>query len=884
MSTPRRPHPPRIAGRLLALLLPWHYRDVHLGDLEEGFRRRTELGRPANRWYWRQVRRSIPAALALRYQTRNDHKLEPGASMRTIGQDLRYAFRTLWNSPAFAIVSTLTLALAIGVNTSIFSLVSAIIFADLPMLESARVQVVRGVNAELEITRDSVSPADYMDLVERSRSFESLSALSSGQWVLTGGDQPIRVSGLRFTVGLLETWKLPPVLGRSFAEGEDRRGAEPVAMLTHGFWQDRYGGRTDVIGETIRLDGQEHTIVGVTHPKLEFANFSTAQVVTPLILNRGEPNRSDRSLFVSGRLAAGVTHEMATAEVRQIGMDLAAEHPAQNSGWGLGSAPVMESLIDDDGITIMLLLQLTVGMVILLACANVANMLLARSTARARELAVRSALGAGRARLIRQLLTESMLISLAAAGLGLGFAYALNETLIWISAGTEQIFLMAEFNGKVLAFTLLVSLVAPLGFGLFPALRASSSGPAAALRDGRSGDGGRSGKRARSALVSAQVALALTLMIVATLLTRTVINLQTRPLGFVVDGLLAVQLDLPDNGYEDPGSRVQFFESAREEMSGVPGVGRVELTAVIPAAGVGSRRSLTIEGREEVEGRAAPNGRFVAVSAGYFDLIGLPILHGRAFTEADNRSSFNVAILSKAITDRYWNDQDPVGGRVQLVGSEEWLQVVGVVSDVRDAGDNDRGSPDIYVPHPQDARSSMYLVTRTTADPAGLAGPIRDAIWRVDPNQPIDRILTMERAQYLSASSNFALLTLFVTFALFALFMAALGIYGVMAYSVSQRRQEIGLRMALGAETGTVRWMVVSQGARMLAVGIVVGLIAAFAVSRMLGALVFGITALDPLTFIGVPLVLAGVALVANLVPALRATRVDPAEALRSSG
>jgi putative ABC transport system permease protein len=803
--------------------------------------------------------------------------------MQTIGQDLRYGFRALWNSPGFAIVSTLTLALAIGVNTSIFSLVSVVVFADLPMQESETVHVVRGVNAELEIDQGSMSPADYLDLVERSRSFESLSALNEGQWVLTGLDRPLRVTGLRFTVGLIESWKLPPVLGRSFAEGEDRRGAEPVAMLTHGFWQDQYGGRTDVIGETINLDGQEHTIVGVTHPKLEFASFATAQVVTPLILNRGEPDRAGRSLFVSGRLAASVTDEMAAAEVRQIGVELAEEHPAQNRGWGLWSAPVMESLIDDDGKTIMLLLQLAVGMIILIACANVANMLLARSTARARELAVRSALGAGRARLLRQLLTESIVISLAAAGLGLAFAYALNESLIWISAGTEEVFLMARFDEKVLAFTLLVSLVAPLAFGLFPALRASSSGPSAVLRDGRSGDGGRSGKRARGALVSAQVALALTLMIVATLLTRTVINLQTRPLGFVADGLLTVQLDLPENRYEEPASRLQFFARARDEMSGVPGVGAVELTSVIPAAGSGSLRALSIEGLEAAEGRAAPTGLFVSVSAGYFDLIGLPILQGRAFTEADEPSSVKVAVLSKVIADRYWAGRDPVGRRVQIVGTQEWLQVIGVVGDVRSLTSTEQGAANIYVPHAQDARGSMYLVTRTTADPAGLAGTIREAIWRIDPNQPIDEIQTVQRAQYLSASSTFALLTLFVTFALFALFMAAIGIYGVMAYSVSQRRREIGLRMALGAEAGTVRLMVLSQGARLLAVGVAAGLLAGFAVSRLLGTLVFGISATDPLTFAGVPLVLAGVALVANLIPAWRATRLDPADTLRAN-
>jgi len=464
----------------------------------------------------------------------------------------------------------------------------------------------------------------------------------------------------------------------------------------------------------------------------------------------------------------------------------------------------------------------------------------------------------------------------------LGFAYALNEALIWISAGTEEVFLMAEFDTKVLAFTLLVSLVAPLAFGLFPALRASSAGASAALRDGRSGDGGRSGKRARGALVAAQVSLALTLMIVATLLTRTVVNLQTRPLGYAAEDLLTVQVALPESQYEEPESRLQFFDRARDETRGVPGIGTVELTNVIPAAGSGPRRSLTIEGREEAEGRAAPTGSFVTVSHGYFDLIGLPILRGRAFTEADDSSSFKVAILSKTIADRYWSDQDPIGRRLQVADAEEWLEVVGVASDVRANSDTDEGSPAIYVPHPQNARSMMYLVTRTTADPAGLAGPIRDAIWRVDANQPVDAIQTMERAQHLNAATSFALLALFVTFAVFALFMAAIGIYGVMAYSVSQRRQEFGLRMALGAEAATVRWMVLSQGARLLAIGIAVGLLAAFGVSRLLATLVFGISATDPLTFIGVPLVLAAVALVANLVPALRATRLDPADTLRA--
>jgi len=441
---------------------------------------------------------------------------------------------------------------------------------------------------------------------------------------------------------------------------------------------------------------------------------------------------------------------------------------------------------------------------------------------------------------------------------------------------------MAEFDSRVLAFTLMISLVAPLAFGLFPALRASSAGPSAALRDGRSGDGGRSGKRARGTLVTAQVSLALTLMIVASLMTRTVVNLQTRPLGFDAAGLLTVELDLPEGRYKEPESRLQFYAQASDEFAGLPGIGTVERTSVIPAAGFGSRRSLEIEGREVVEGRAAPVGMFVSVSNGYFDLIGLPILQGRGFAEGDDSESFDVAILSKTIADRYWAGEDPVGRRLQMAGSDEWLQVVGVVANVRGTTDTDEGAPNIYRPHRQTARASMYLVSRTTAEPAGLAGPIRQAIWAVDPNQPVDAIQTMERAQFLGSSSSYALLTLFVTFAIFALFMSAIGIYGVMSYSVSQRRAEIGLRMALGAEVSEVRWMIVAQGTRLVGIGIAVGLVAAFAISRMLGSLVFGISAADPLTFIGVPLVLSLVAIVANLVPAHRATRLDPANTLRA--
>ena len=876
-----RPRPPRWAERLLSLVIPWQYRDETLGDLAEGFERRSANRAEARAWYRRQVLRSLPAALRLRHRTRRDDTHSDGP-METISQDLRYALRSLVKSPAFAVVSIVTLALAIGVNTSIFSLVSAIVFADLPMQESETVAVIRGINPELDIDQGSVSPGDYFDLKERQRSFSSLSALTESQWVLTGPDRPTRVSGLRITPGTFDVWRLPPVLGREFAPGEDEEGASRVVMLSHGYWQDRFGGSPDVLGQTLTLDGHEHVVVGVAHPKLEFASFASTQVLTPLVLERAGADRAARYLFVSGRLANGSSHEGATDEIRRIGEMLADEYPAANRGWGLWSAPVMESLIDDQGNTFLLLLQLTVAMVILIACANVANMLLARATARSRELAVRSALGAGRRRLVRQLLTESLIISLSAAALGLAIAALLNRGLIWISAGTEPAFLMAELNGRVLAFTLLVSLVAPVAFGLLPALRASRAGPSAALRDGRSGDGGRAGKRTRGALVTAQISLALTLMIVAGLLTRTVIAMNTRPLGFDASNLLAATVELPAGAYGDPDAVRVFYAEAREAVGSLQGFEAVELTDVLPGAEVGTRRSLEIEGVVQPEGRAAPTAHFNTVSNGYFDMLGLTIRSGRGFTDVDDATSFPVVVVSREVADRFWPSEDPVGRRVRPAGSGEWLQVVGVVDDIRAAGESERPAANVYVPHAQDGQRVMHLLSRYRGDPATAAGPVREAVWGIDPDLPVESVRTLVRAQYERAASSYALLSLFVIFALFALVMAAVGIYGVMAYSVSQRRSEIGLRLALGAEVGSVRWMVVSQGARLLGLGVVIGLAAAFALSRLLANVVVGVSATDPITFIGVPAVLAVVTLVANLIPARRATRMDPATTLRA--
>lgn len=801
--------------------------------------------------------------------------------METIGQDIRFAFRSLRKSPGFAVVAIVTLALAIGVNTSIFSLASSIMFADLPMRDSDTVAMIRGVNAELGIEQGSLSAADYLDLQERARSFESLSALRFGEWVLTGAEQPTRLQGIRATANTTSSWRLPPALGRGFSEDEDEPGAEPVAMLSHGFWQDGHDGRQDILGESVMLDGIAHTIVGVMHPKFEFATFRTAQVIVPLIFDRGEPDRIDRELFVSGRLLPGVTQAMATEEVRAIGGQLAEDHPGQNRGWGLSSTPVMASLINDNTKRMLLLLQFTVGMVILIACANVANMLLARATSRAREMAVRTALGAGRRRLVRQLMTESLLISFAAGALGLGVAGLLNEALVWISAGTEQAFLMNEINGPVLAFTLFVSLVAPLAFGLLPALRAPGTGGSAALR-ARGSSGDRSSKRARNVLVTAQILLALSLMIVATLLTRTVSYGSTRPLNFDAANLVTIGLDLPAHTYVGDEAVLDFYTRVREQVAAVPGFGAVELTDALPAVGFGTRRPLEVEGVEQPVDRAAPTAHFTIVSSGYLEMAGLPLQAGRTFADSDDAASVPVAVVSRAAAERFWPDEMPVGRRLRVAGTAEWYQVIGVVSDVQEPVGSEPLPRAIYVAHAQQPERAMYLATRSDADAATIAFPIRAAIWSLDADMPIGSIRTLDRARYENMAVNYALISLFGTFAVFALIMAAVGIYGVMAYTVSQRRNEIGVRMALGAEAGRVRWMILGQGAKLLSAGLAIGLLLSLGMSQMLKSMIVGISPTDPLTFVGVPLVLVAVGLVANLVPARRATRLDPAITLRS--
>ncbi len=799
-------------------------------------------------------------------------------------QDLGYSVRTLLKSPQHTIIATMTLGLAIGVNTAIFSLVSQILFIDMPMEDPDEVYWVWQINTEGSSDITSLSFPNFHDLRERSRTFESLGAMRQEAMILTGVDQPERITVAHVTANLMEVWRDQPTIGRGFTTGEDLPGAPKVAMITHSMWENRYGADPGALGKTLRLNDIEHTIVGVTSARMEVGNLGRARIWIPVELSRSGEGREVRGTLITGRLRPGVTLAEAQAEGARIGEELAQEHPTVNGGWVVQIRTTDDSIMGDQARTIITMLVLTVGLVLLIACANVANLVLVRSSSRMPELAVRAALGASRGRLVRQLLTENVLIALAAGGIGIGLAHFLLRALVSVTRGQEVLFTMAVIDERVLLFTLVVSLAAPLFFGLLPALGAVGSHLNDSLRDGARAGGGRKGGRTRNALVVSQVALALSLMIVSGILARSTIALQSIDLGIQTDGVLSMVIDLPDSRYQgDEAGR--FFEELEDRVGGLPAVRQVALAGERPSLSVGGGTPFAIEGREELSPENLPAAYTEVVSEGYFDILGIPLLQGRAFDGRDGMETSEVVVVSREAVDRFWPGRDATGRRVRigLDPSAPWRQIVGVVENV--AGGNDPQNlsvPQIYMPFSQAPRSGMVLFARTDGDETLLAGSIRQEVWAIDPQQPIDDVRTMQDYLYDMRSIDYAVISMFIAFALFALAMAAMGIYGVMSYMVSQRTREIGLRMALGAQRPSVLRLVLGQGGRLLIIGSVIGMGIAYMLSRLTANLVFGVDATDLVSFIGVPLVLMTIAFVANYIPARRATRIDPMVSLRN--
>ncbi len=806
--------------------------------------------------------------------------------MDTLLQDLRYALRTLSKSRGFTAVAVLSLALGIGVNTAVFSVVNTFLFRPLPMSDPERVVMLFTTQERQGIDGAPFSVADLEDVRAQSTTLEDVAAVARGGFNLAGGDEPERVAGAWITRNLFPLTGERPLLGRNFLAEEDRPGGEPVVILGHGLWQRRFGGRADVLGRAVLVSGRPRVVVGVMGPNFKFPE--TEELWVPMQADPAEA-RSERYLLAMGKLRPGATVEAADAELAGIARRAEAASPVSNAGWSFGAKSWREEWVDEELRLSLFLMLGAVGFVLLIACANVANLLLARAAGREREIAMRAALGAGRRRIVRQLLTESLLVALAGGALG---------TLIavwWIDWAMSRIpeelayWIVFRVDGRVLAYTLALSAATGVAFGLLPALRASRTDLVGSLKDGiRAGDGGPGRNRLRGVLAAGEVALALVLLVGAGLMVRSFLAATRADVGVDTEHVLTLRTSLTGSRYEGAQARVAAFERIAARVEGLPGVRASAWSLGVPgsdAGGVGT--TVVAEGQPRAPGEEMAV-RYLAATPGVFRAFGAPLLAGRDFTAAEAADSTSTSvILGRSVAARLWPGLDPLGKRVQLVVGERtpWLTVVGIAPDLRyeEPGDGDpQAALHAYLPYARAAFGMMTLVVRTASDPAAIAPAVRREVRAVDPALPVWDVRTMRETQAYASWNRRLMGEIFGSFGVLALVLATLGVYGVMAYAVSQRTREIGIRMALGAQAADVLRMVVGRGALIAAGGVAVGLLGAFGVSRVMRGILFGVRPGDPVTFGAVAALLLATALLASWLPARRAARVDPMTALRA--
>jgi len=793
--------------------------------------------------------------------------------MEQLIQDFRYGLRTFIRQPGFALTAVLALALGIGANSAVFSVVYAVLLKPLPYPDPAALVYIHDTYPA--VTFASVSAAKYVALRERNRTLESLGAQTPGSVTLTGRGEPEQVPATRITADLLRAFRIEPALGRWFSEDEDMPNASPVIVLSHSLWQRRFGGDPKVIGQSITANGVATTVVGVMPPDF----YSSAQAWVPLGFGNA-PAPGGNFLRLTGRMKPGVS-------VDQVQQDLSNVSAAFNRENGLQRDvkvwPLHEIIVTDNKRT-LLVLQGAVVFVLLIACANVANLLLARSVGRERELAIRAAIGAGRGRLVRQLLTESLLLSILGGAVGVILASWLLRLFVAMApAGFPRVSSIAIDTG-ILTFTLVVAMATGLIFGVAPARRGFRTDPNDSLRD-TGARGATSGNRGASRLlVVAEIAVALMLVIGAGLMVKSLLKLQSERTGFRADGLLTFELNLPAARYQPP-AMAAFYQRALGEIRAIPGVQSAGAINYLPLANFGFNGNFAIEGQPPFPRDAAPVVEYRAVTPGYFGTMGIPVVRGQDFTDQDNAAGRPVVIINQTMAERYWPNGNPIGSRVQLTydSSAVWREVVGVVGDVRSWRVNTRPVPESYVPHTQAPTAGMGLVVRLDGmNPAQVLPALRQRIAAIDSALPLVRVRPM--ADIIAASTGETRLSSVLTsvFALVAALLASLGIYSLIAYSVAQRSREIGIRVALGADRSSVVRMVVGEGLTLAAIGLVVGVAGAFLLTRTLRTLLYEVSPTDPSVLAMTCAGLLGVAALASVVPAIRALRVDPAIALRA--
>ena len=807
--------------------------------------------------------------------------------METLWQDVRYGARMLVKRPGFTVTAVLVLALGIGANTAIFSAVHAILLRPLPYRDADRIVVPASTKPAENIERASVSYPDFLDWRNEREVFEHVAVYRPAQYDLTGAGEPERISAAIVSEDYFAVMGAPPVLGRTF-QPEDYQEIPRASVLSYGLWQRHFGANPQAVGQEIEVNGVSRTIVGVMPPDSQWPD--DAELWLPLSFSASSPaewamRRDNMVWYAVARLRAGATLEQARAVLGTIARRIEQEDPASRRGWGATAYTLREWIVGSTLRQTLLVLLGAVGFVLLIACVNIANLLLARGAAREREIAIRTALGAGRFRLIRQFLVESLLLGLLGGGFGLLLAFWGIDLLVALAPDDIPRLQETAINAPVLAFVVTISLLTATAFGIIPALHATRVDLNESLKEGgRGSTGGAKGKRARHALVISEVALSMVLLVGAGLLIRSFTLLQQVDPGLNVDGLITFNISLPRARYPESAQVTNFYDRALERIRALPGVESAAATSALPLGGGGFYLGRVFLGETHPEPPAGPDypAQWNTISNDYFRVLGTPLLRGRAFDERDTSASIPVTIINETMARRMFPNQDPIGQRIRSWRDENILrEIVGVVSDVRYFGRDDELRPLVYVPLTQDTNRALMLAVRTTGEPPQLIGSLREAIWSLDGNLAVADAQTMRQILDESVARPRFNMMLLGIFAAVAMILAAIGLYGILAYAVAQRTHEIGIRIALGAGRRDVLRLVVGQGLKLALAGLGIGLVAAFALTRVMSSLLYGISATDPLTFIGVALLLAAVALLASYIPARRATKVDPMIALR---
>jgi putative ABC transport system permease protein len=805
--------------------------------------------------------------------------------METLWQDIRFGARMLGKSPGFTAVAVLTLSLGIGANTAIFSLINGMLLRPLPYEEGEKVLFITEWSEQVQDMSFSVE--NFKDLRDQARTLEAIMAYRGQSYVLTGNDRPERLNGRQVTSGMFDTLRLQPLIGRAFTPAEDKPGAERVALLGEGFWTRRFARDPGVINQPLTLNGESYTVIGVLPGRLH-TSMRLTDVFTPLLrledeLGGAGSRGNHPGILVYARLKPGVSEDQARAEIKGIAGRLAETYPKSNARQSMTVKSLHAAMVEETRPRLLVLFG-AVLLVLLIACANVANLLLGRAATRRHEMAIRNALGAGRWRLVRQLLTESVLLSCAGALLGVLFAYWGVRGLVAAFPADTSLTEGIAIDGSVLLFTATIAVLTGLLFGMAPAWRASRSDVHATLKEGGRGGPGRGHHRIHSSLIVLETSLALVLLLSTGLMLKSFWRVLVADAGFEARGVLTAAVSGPELKYKEPDQQRIFIEQVVSSVQTLPGV--VHAASALPLLG-GWQSGFTVEGKPEPPPGQRPMSDITRISPDYFRAMGIRLQKGRIFDSQDQAKSKPVCMIDESFAQKHWPGEDPLGKRVRFGGPDAdndnpWMEVVGVVNHVKHYGVDQDSRVEMYLPYTQNPIPSFTLVVKTAGDPSHLAASVRQAVARVDADVPLYQVRTLESITSDRVAERRLAAALITIFGVLALAMAAVGIYGVMSFAVAQRWRELGIRMALGAQRRDILRMVIGSGMVLALVGLGIGLAAAyFGMAPLLSSVLFQVTATDPPTYTLSPLILLIVALLACWLPARRATRVDPIVALR---